>query len=300
MFSLLAGSLTEAAAHEIFDSHGVVAGSVNPTGKADAVAGGFLAAGRWGYASGISHADWVLANCVVHADGEPRRTASGAPDMRFVFLPRASVEVLDTWDVSGLKGTGSHDFTIRGELVPESFAVPAFAIAPQFPGTLYRMPPISLFCLALAAVILGIARAAVDGLVALGAGKTPMGSTTPLRDKPLAQIQLARAQAMLLAARAQLIQATQALWDEVASGAAPSLPVRASIRLATSFCAEACTGAVDLVHAAAGGSAIQESMPIARCFRDIHAATQHIGLNASGYEMAGRVLFGLEPGSPRF
>jgi alkylation response protein AidB-like acyl-CoA dehydrogenase len=75
---------------------------------------------------------------------------------------------------------------------------------------------------------------------------------------------------------------------------------RAGIRLACIHCAEACASAVDLVHAAAGGSAIQESGRIARCFRDIHAATQHLGLSLSNYETIGRVLLGLEPGTARF
>ena len=185
VFSLLAGSMPERSAQEIFGNHGVVAGSVNPTGRADAVAGGFRASGRWGYASGIDHANWILANCIIHEDGKPRRTASGAPDMRFLFLPRAAVEVLDTWHVSGLMGTGSHDFQVADVLVPEEFAIPAFAAAPQLPGTLYRIPPISLFCVALASVVLGIARAAVDALVTLAAAKTPMGSTETLRDKPI-------------------------------------------------------------------------------------------------------------------
>ena len=300
VLSLLAGSLPERSAREIFGGRGVVAGSVNPTGKADAVAGGFRASGRWGYASGIDHANWILANCIIHEDGQPRRTASGAPDMRFLFLPRAAVEVLDTWHVSGLQGTGSHDFQLADVLVPEEFAIPAFVAAPRLPGTLYRIPPISLFCVALASVVLGIARAAVNTLVTLAAAKTPMGSSEILRDKPIAQLQMARAEALTRAARAHLIEAINAQWDEIAAGFPPSVGTRASIRLATSFCAEACSGAVDLVHATAGGSAIQETLPIARCFRDLHAATQHIGLNAGGFQLAGRVLFGLDPGTPRF
>ena len=300
VFSLLAGILSERPAQEIFGNRGVVAGSVNPTGKADAVAGGFRASGRWSYASGIDHADWIVANCIIHEDGKPRRTASGAPDMRLLFLPRAAVEVLDTWHVSGLMGTGSHDFQIADALVPEEFALPAFAAAPRLPGILYRVPPISLFCVALAAVVLGIARAALDALVTLAAAKTPMGSAEPLRDKPIAQLHVARAEALVRAARAHLIEAINSQWDEIAAGTPPSVQARASIRLAGSFCAEACASAVDLVHATAGGSAIQEALPIARCFRDMHAATQHIGLNASGFQMAGRVLFGLDPGTPRF
>lgn len=300
VFSLLAGSLPERSAQKVFGDRGVVAGSVNPTGKADVVSGGFRVSGRWGYASGIDHADWALANCIVHENGKPRRTPSGAPDMRFVFLPRTAVEVLDTWHVSGLRGTGSHDFQIADVLVPEEFAIPAFAIAPQVPGILYRIPPTSLFCVALASVILGVARAAVQGLVTLAATKTPMGSAETLRDKPVAQLRVARAEALIRPARAQLVEAINSQWTEIAGGTSPTVEARASIRLATSFCGEACSSAVDLVHAAAGGSAIQEALPIARCFRDIHAATQHIGLNTSGFEIAGRVLFGLDAGTPRF
>jgi len=300
VFSLLAGSLPERSAQEIFGNRGVVAGSVNPTGRADAVAGGFRASGRWGYASGINHANWILANCVIHENGKPRRTVSGAPEMRFLFLPRAAVAILDTWHVSGLKGTGSHDFQVSDVLVPEAFAIPAFAAAPQLPGALYRMPPISLFCVALASVVLGIGRAALNALVTLAASKTPMGSAEPLRDKPMAQLQVARAEALMRAARAQLIEAINGQWDEIAAGDPPSVQARASIRLAGSFCAEACSDAVNLVHSTAGGSAIQETGPIARCFRDIHAATQHIGLNATGFELAGRVLLGLDPGTSRF
>jgi alkylation response protein AidB-like acyl-CoA dehydrogenase len=299
VFSLLAGSLPEQSAQEIFGNRGVVAGSVNPTGRADAVAGGFRASGRWSYASGIDHANWIIANCIIHEDGKPRRVASGAPDMRFLFMPRAAVEVLDTWHVSGLMGTGSHDFEVADVLVPEEFAIPAFAAAPQLPGVLYRIPPISLFCVAVASVVLGIARTAVNALVTLAA-KTPMGSAEALRDKPIAQLQIARAEALVRAARAHLIEAIKRQWDEIATETPPTVQTRASIRLAASFCAEACSSAVDLVHVTAGGSAIQEALPIARCFRDIHAATQHIGLNASGFQLAGRVLFGLDPGTPRF
>ncbi len=300
VFSLLAGSLPERSAQEIFGDRGVVAGSVNPTGRAEAVAGGFRASGRWGYASGIDHANWIVANCIIHEGGMPRRAASGAPDMRFLFLPRAAVEILDTWHVSGLMGTGSHDFRVADVMVPEEFAIPAFAAVPQLSGTLYRIPPISRFCVALASVVLGIARAAVNAFVTLAAAKKPMGSTEALREMPTAQLQMARAEALMRAARAHLIEAINRQWDEIAAGSPPAVQTRASIRLATSFCAEACSAAVDLVHAAAGGSAIQETLPIARCFRDIHAATQHIGLNASGFQLAGRVLFGLDPGTPRF
>jgi alkylation response protein AidB-like acyl-CoA dehydrogenase len=89
-------------------------------------------------------------------------------------------------------------------------------------------------------------------------------------------------------------------WEEIAAGQEPSLAKRAAIRLACTFAGEACVRAVDLVYAAAGGSAIYESGRIDRCFRDVHVAVQHIGLTPNNYELAGRVLLGLEPGTPRF
>ena len=90
------------------------------------------------------------------------------------------------------------------------------------------------------------------------------------------------------------------MWQETASGQTPTLDTRCLVRMATTHAADASAQAVNLVHAAAGGSALLESGRIARCFRDIHAATQHFGLHANNYEMCGRVLLGFDPGGARF
>jgi alkylation response protein AidB-like acyl-CoA dehydrogenase len=127
-----------------------------------------------------------------------------------------------------------------------------------------------------------------------------MGSAALLRDRPSAQAAVGRAEALVRAARAVVFAAIREQWEEVAAGAQPSIQARTSVRLACTYCGEACATAVDLVHGAAGGSALFETGRVARCFRDIHAATQHIGLTVNNYELAGRVLFGLDPGTPRF
>jgi indole-3-acetate monooxygenase len=171
--------------------------------------------------------------------------------------------------------------------------MPAFVTQGTQLGTL-------LFVFALAAVTLGVARAAIDAFVELAGGKTPMGSTALLRERSSAQADIARAEAMVRAARALLVEAVEEQWAEIAAGQAPSLAKRAAIRLASTFAGEASVRAVDLVYAAAGGSAIYESSRIDRCFRDVHVAVQHIGLTANNYELAGRVLLGLDPGTPRF
>jgi alkylation response protein AidB-like acyl-CoA dehydrogenase len=298
--ALIAGSLLAETAREVFRGHNIVAGTVNPTGKAVAVDGGYRVTGQWAYGSGIDHAAWVVGNCIVHDGDAPRRKPSGAPEMRFILFPRREVEVMDNWRVGGLRGTGSHDFRIHDVFAPEARGAPAFANAGLLPGALYQTPMISLFAVSLAAVTLGIARAAIDALVELAIAKTPMGSAVPLRDKPITQMQLARAEALVRAARAFLFEAIREQWDEIESGQPPSMEKRAAIRIACTHAGECCAAAVDLVHNTAGGSAIQESGRIERCFRDVHAATQHIGLATSNYELAGRALLGLDVGTPRF
>jgi alkylation response protein AidB-like acyl-CoA dehydrogenase len=146
---------------------------------------------------------------------------------------------------------------------------------------------------------LGVARSAIGALTELAAVKTPSGSTLPLSDQPSAQFALGRAEALVRAARAAIFDAMQQQWDEVTGGGPPSTAMRALMRLSCAYCAEACATAVDLVYRAAGASALFEDGPIARCFRDVHATTQHIGLSGDNYEHAGRVLFGRDPG-PRY
>ncbi len=267
-------------------------------GRAVVVEGGFRVTGRWSYGTGICHADWIGANSVLDT-GEPSH-GTGRPRTRFMFFPKSAAQVIDNWNVSGMRGTGSHDFAVTDVFVPAAYTAPAFVADPVQPGTLYRVPPLSLFTVALAAVALGIARAAIDALVELAGIKTPMGATVPLRDSPRFHETLARAESMVRAARAHILEAINIQWGAAQTGAPDGLMERAGIRLACAYGAELCAGAVDLVHRAAGGSALQESGRIARCFRDIHTATQHIGLNQNNYETTGRVLLGLDPGTPRF
>jgi alkylation response protein AidB-like acyl-CoA dehydrogenase len=121
-----------------------------------------------------------------------------------------------------------------------------------------------------------------------------------LRERPSAQSDVARAEAILRAARAGLVEAIREQWEEVTAGAAPSLARRAGLRLATTYAGEASLRAIEFVYNAAGGSAIHDSGRLDRCFRDARVAAQHIGLSTNTYELAGKVLLGMEPGTPRF
>jgi len=300
-YSRLSGYLDDDVARDIFgDGSTIVAGTINPTGKAIVVPGGFRVSGRWNYGSFIGHSTWTVGSSVIHDDGGPRRGPDGAPDMRLMLFPTSAVEIIDTWRVGGLRGTGSHDFQVSDLFVPDDHAVAAFTAKPVRPGTLYAAPFITVFAMALASVPLGIARAAIEAFIELAEGKTPIGASARLRDKASAQAELGKAEALLSSARAFLVEQLHGVWDTVAKGDMPSLPQRATARLAAAQAAAASAQAVDLVYNAAGGTAIYEHNLLERCFRDVHATTQHMGTSSANFELSGRVLLGLDPGTPRF
>jgi len=300
-YSRLAGCLAPEVAAKVFDGgRSVLAGTLNPTGKAEVVPGGYRVTGRWAYGSGIEHSTWTIGNCVVQDGDVPRLETSGAPEVRLMIFPTKATEIIDTWHVGGLRGTGSHDYRVADLFVAQDHSLQGFTPAPTVPGTLYSLPMTTVFGVSIAAVPLGIARAAIDALVDLAHVKTPMGSKVMLRDKSAIQAGVGRAEALLRSARAFLFETVQELWDEVDGGAPASMRKRALVRLANAQAAAASAEAVDLMHNAGGGTSVYESNRLERCFRDVHAATQHIAVATSNYELSGRVLLGLDPGTPRF
>jgi alkylation response protein AidB-like acyl-CoA dehydrogenase len=300
-YSRLSGYLDDTVAREVFgDGSVVVAGTINPTGRAVAVPGGFKVTGQWSYGSFIQHSAWTVGSSIIVEDGAPRRGPDGAPDMRLMLFPTGAVEIIDTWRVGGLRGTGSHDFRVADLFVPEERAIAAFTAKPVRSGTLYAAPFITVFAMALATAPLGIARAAIEAFVELAEGKTPIGASSKLRDKASAQADVGKAEALVRSARAFLIDELRGIWDTVAAGEVPSVPQRAVARLAAAQAASASAQAVDLIYNAAGGSALYETSLIERCFRDVHATTQHVGIASANFEISGRVLLGLDPGTPRF
>jgi alkylation response protein AidB-like acyl-CoA dehydrogenase len=294
-YGIWAAFLPEASAREIYGAaDAVVAGALRPSGRARAVAGGFVVDGRWSFASGIRHAAWWTAACVVHDGDGARRAASGAPETRLVFFPASDGELIDTWDVGGLRGTGSHDYAVAGLFVPAARTL-AFDAAPRAPGALYRMPRQALLDSAMAALPLGIARAAIDALVELAGGKRSAESGARLAERTGIQADVGRAEALWRSARAFLYDSVAAAWDAVQAGR--ELPVRelALLRLARTHAVQAAVQAVDLMYTDAGGSAVFTRSPLERCFRDVHAVTQHVSMSPANYEVSGRVLLGLEP-----
>lgn len=304
-YARLSGSLPEDAARELFagSGRGILVGTLNPTGKAIAVQGGYRVTGRWGYGSFIGYGEWVLGNCIEEDSPGPKRSQDGGRDFRLCLFPRESVEVFDIWHVGGLRATGSNDFQVTDLFVPESHTVPLvdFQPPPLRPGPLYAVPMTSTFVSCVATVTLGIARAAIDALAGIAASKVTAGTSTPLRDKPLAQADIARAEALLRSGRAFLFDELGKMWRNAEAGRDISLQERADVRLAAVHAAQCAIQAVDLMYALAGGASLFQGGRLERCFRDVHAACQHVALSPlANLEPIGRVLFGLPPGLARF
>jgi alkylation response protein AidB-like acyl-CoA dehydrogenase len=301
---IFAPNLVDQAAEEVFgrDPQVVTAGVFFPPGKAVVKDGGYVVSGRWPYASGCQHSAWVGCLCNVFDADQLRLTASGEPEMRNVFVPMSQVAILDTWDVSGLAGTGSHDVVVEQVFVPEEYTCPfGPGVTPQsrhFQRPLYRYPFYAAGGLSIAAVALGIAQGAVDACMELAQSKRPAGTTELLRDRPPFQVRLAEAVALMRSARAWLHTSVQQTWKASLARGQVSFEERADLLLAAANATRSAAAAVDIVYTVAGGTANYRRSPLQRALRDIHALTQHIATAPHQYESAGRMLLGLQPLQP--
>jgi len=287
--SVLAGWMAPDAAREALGSPDTVAvGVFSPRARGvQTDDGGLRVTGRWPFSSGIGQADWFFAGCLIEADGHPAHRA--------VCLPTSEIEVIDTWHVSGLRGTGSHDTAAHDVLVPPERVIDLIGGRPVDPAPLYRFPLFALLASSIAAVCLGIARAAIDDLVQLASVKTPEASNRKLAERPITQQRVAEGEAALLAARAFFYEAVATAW---ASGG-DDLPSRAALRLAATHAARTAADVTRSMYDLGGGTAIYESSPLQRRFRDAHTATAHFQVAPQTYEVIGRVMLGLPADTSR-
>jgi alkylation response protein AidB-like acyl-CoA dehydrogenase len=295
---LISGYLPLEVAREIYGRPDVVTGGVfAPRGEAVVVEGGYRARGRWAFGSGSEHCSWLLGGCVVVDGGTPRMLGRGIPDSRMMLFPASDVRIIDTWTVSGLRGTGSHDLEVSDVFVPAARAVSLITDRPQAEGPLFRFPVFGLLALGIAAVATGIARTAIDELIGIAGAKTPTGSKRLLGERAVIQMQVAQAEAALQSSRAWLRAAVEEAWDAARATGAIPVAQRTALRLAATEATIRATKAVDLMYEAGGGTAIYATSPLQRCFRDIHVVTQHTMVSPSTYELTGRLLLGLDTDS---
>jgi alkylation response protein AidB-like acyl-CoA dehydrogenase len=284
---LLAGYIPEEAAREVYASPRTVAGGVfAPIGRATRVDGGFRVTGRWPFASGCTNCDWLMGGCLVEGEDPP------IP--RLMLAHADEVEIHDTWDAMGLRGTGSHDIEMRDVFVPNERSASLVADRPTAPGRLYAFPVFGLLALAIGAVGLGIARGALDDVVALAGRRTPTGSRRTMGERAAVQTEVAGAEARLRAARAFLLTAIDEAWTAASEGGQVPVEQRTALRLAATHAATAGAEVTGAAYRLGGGSSVYESRsPLPRRFRDANTATQHMLVAPATNELAGRLLLGL-------
>jgi alkylation response protein AidB-like acyl-CoA dehydrogenase len=284
---LLAGYIPEQSAREVYAEPRAVAGGVfAPIGRATRVDGGFTVTGRWPFASGCTHCDWLMGGCIVAGEDPP------VP--RLMLAHADEVRIHDTWDSMGLRGTGSHDIEMTDVFVPAERSASLVADRPLAQGRLYAFPVFGLLALAIGAVGLGIARGALDDIAELAGRRTPTGSRRTMGERASVQGEVAAAEARLRAARAFLMKAIDDAWAAASEGGQVPVEQRLALRLAATHAADTGAGVTAAAYRLGGGSAVYESRsPLPRRFRDAHTATQHMLVAPATNELAGRLLLGL-------
>jgi indole-3-acetate monooxygenase len=263
----------------------VVAGSLNPRGIAVKTDSGYRLNGHWDWGTATSFSQWVIAGAkVMEADGV---TPAPGPPMIFV-VPSKYVTLVDTWDTYGMRGTASNDFTITDADLPAHYAVPAGPPAHNAPGDLFKVPGFMWMTAPHAAVSIGIASGCVAATMALAVEKTPLMSSTLLKDKVSTRDAIGRATALVRSSRSYLFESVNNLW--AADMPTPDLGLH--VHLASTHAVHAAVQAVDLCNSVAGGSSVYSKSPIQRYFRDAHVAATHYLVNVDKFAAAGRVLLG--------
>ncbi len=296
---MLSASLPEEWANTIYTSNPnvITVGVTAPIGKAQTTSSGLKVSGRWPFGSGSQVADWICAGCMVLENGKPRVNKHGLPEPLLVFFKAEEVTIHDTWETSGLRGTGSHDIEVTELAVPQGRWV-ILGKRAKIDTPLYRFPTFGLLALGVSAVSIGIAQRAIDEFIDLAGGKTPTGSSRALANRPLVQRDLAIAVAKLDAARALTRTYIDHAWQAASSDGRLSQDMKANLRLAASNNAWSAVAIVDALYHAGGGTSIYTKSKLQQCFRDVHIPTQHIMVGQPTFEVVGKVKLGLDPKQP--
>jgi indole-3-acetate monooxygenase len=292
--SLLAAYLPDAGRTELFgDGQAIAAGVWAPTGTARREPGGVAVSGRWGFCSGITHADLLFAGCMV--DTGPSHTEA-RPRPSIVAIHKHDLEILDTWHTLGLRGTGSHDAIANDVFVPDEYVFTLFD-GPVLDRALYRFPVFGFFALSIGAAALGNARAAIEEFTTLATVKVGQGSTRTVAERAATQRSVSEAEASLRAARALYYEAVDDAWQAAQQPEPVPIALRNGLRLAATHAVRVSAKVARSMYDLAGGSAIYDDAPLQRRFRDAHTATAHFQVNEASRELPGRILLG-QPADP--
>ena len=299
--AMAAGGMDPAIAKEIYlDNPRVVMCGGGGTGTVPATAvrqpdGGFLVTGESTFISGCHNADWCFMMAPEVAEGQTIRDADFST-MQGRFLHRSEWEIVETWDVAGIRGSGSDNVRAdRARVRPEHAEVDLVSMPAHYDNPVFRIPVPLRLSYNKVAIALGIARGALDAFVDLAHNKVPMLSPSKLMDRPIAQIRIAECEGKYRAARAYVMEAMRDVEVELEAGAEmPSAATTQNARLACVTATNVCMEVVDVLHNTGGTSASYMANPLERKLRDAHAAASHRWVSHSLYEDLGAILLGHE------
>jgi indole-3-acetate monooxygenase len=314
---LAGGWLPEAGARRIFGSAAgtagsggralpVIAGQLAPRGTGAPTAGGYLVHGRWGFSSGIVHADWLIGAFkadggagpaaggglgAVAGGGDADGGAAGTGFGRMIVfaIPKAEAEVIDNWHVAGLQGTGSLDFSLDGTFVPAELTYELGSPAVRG-GDLFRLGMPAFVSNEVPPLSIGLARRAIDDITELAAHTARFPGGPTVSERAVFHHELGRAEVRVRAARAVHREAMAAAFASAVAGDPPSEEQQLAVTTASVYVVETCADVVSDLFKFGGGRALALSNPMQRHLRNVLAARQHVALSEENYEAAGRYL----------
>lgn len=272
----------------------VVAGQLAPRGTGHPVKGGYLISGRWGFSSGIVHADWLIGAFKPERDGPTAEdgtegAGTGYPRMVVFLVPKAQAEVIDNWHVAGLQGTGSLDFSLDGVFVPEELTYD-LGTASVRGGDLFRLGMPAFVSNEVPPLAIGLARRALDDMTELATHTARFPGGPTVSERAVFHKELGRAETRIRAARAVHREAMGLAWESAVAGNVPGEELQLAVTTASVFAVETCTEVVSDLFRYGGGRVLALSNPMQRHLRNVLAARQHLALSEENYEAAGRYL----------
>ena len=261
--------------------------------------GSYLVSGQVTFQSGCHNAEWCFMAAPIVEDGEPITGEDGNPIIRMWFLHRSEWEIVDTWNMAGLRGSGSHDVLAEGARVPEHLSgVELFSVPAHYPNPVFRIPVALRLSFNKAAVAIGVARGALDSFADLAQNKIPLLTASALKDKPIVHYRMGEGEANLRAVRAFLMETMDAVTDELAAGApTPGAETTKLARLACTHATNVAMHVVDSIHNAAGTTSLRLDCPLERKLRDAHGCATHRWVAHPLYAELGKMYLG-HPGLP--
>ncbi|MHB8961341.1 MAG: acyl-CoA dehydrogenase family protein [Candidatus Limnocylindrales bacterium] len=280
-----------------------IASPYAPMGVLKPVDGGYVFNGHWQFSSGTDHCDWIFLGAFLgDDDGKPLMP----PVNMHVILPRSDYEIVpDSWDVVGLKGTGSKDVKVKDAFVPEYRVLPFSKVisgkAPVEAGLTnptYHVPFSTVFPLGITSAVIGICEGALAHHLAYQKDRTQV-TGTKIKDDPYVLYAISEAAADIGASRTVLLDNASRMYDKAAAGERVGFEERAASRRDQVQAAWRAVRAVDEIVARSGGNAMRMDQPIQRFWRDAHTGLAHaIHVPGTVFHAAGLTSLGVEPPPP--